>query len=61
MVLHHSRYSSIDEWQIQDFLQWDANPKEGMPMYYVAKVSQELHENEENWTKRGACVKNFTT
>ena len=34
-------------------------PKERTPTYYLVKIYQKLHENEENWTK-GAHVQNFT-
>ena len=35
-----------------------ANPKEGKPAYYLDKIAQKLHDNEENWTK--GRIQNFT-
>ena len=48
--------------RIYDFPDWRAStPRGGAPTYYLAKFRQKLHENEENWTERGACPKFYHT
>ena len=41
------------QWQMQDNLDGDANAKGWgeAPTYYLTKICQELHENEDNWTR----------
>ena len=38
---------------------WTSTQK-GDSTYYLAKICQKLHENEENWTERRARIQNFT-
>ena len=45
------------QWRIQDFLEGGApTPEVGALTYCLAKFSRKLHENEGNWTERGASL-----
>ena len=41
------------------FLRGRQLEKGGSSTYYVAKICQELHANENNWTEKGG-IQNFT-
>ena len=51
-----SFFMSQLQWRIQDFPEESRQPPREAPAYYLTNFSRKLHENEDIWPKRRACV-----